>query len=305
MIIVNPGSPGAKGRKLTLSQSGSLHSISIDRLQANSLIVDPDDAIAQTSRLWPATAVDVLGIDFDAAAHRQILVTDFPAFMPDYQYPELQDVHAAEYEFFTRNSQFSWLDARALYVLLRKWRPRRIIEVGSGFSSLLMADVNRRHFAGTTQITCIEPYPRPFLQAGAPGISQLIEQKVQDVPLDVFSQLTAGDILFIDSSHVAKTGSDVNYLFFEVLPRLAAGVRIHIHDIFLPNEYIYDWVVTENRSWNEQYLLRALLMYSTAFRVVFGCAYAFATMPELVQSALAHPKGCAFAGGSFWIEKRH
>lgn len=103
---------------------------------------------------------------------------------------------------------------------------------------------------------------------------------------------------------VAKTGSDVNYLFFEVLPRLASGVRIHIHDIFLPNEYPHDWVVTENRSWNEQYLLRALLMYSTVFRVVFGCSYAFATMPELVRTALAHPKGAAFAGGSFWIEKQ-
>jgi predicted O-methyltransferase YrrM len=266
-------------------------------------IVDPADAATQAHRLWPGAAPEILGIDFDAASHREILAVDFPKFMPDYRYPERQDAAVAEYEFFTQNSQFSWLDARALYVLLRKWQPQRIIEVGSGFSSLLMADVNRRHFGGAAHITCIEPYPREFLKAGVPGINRLIEQKVQDVALDVFAELRAGDILFIDSSHVAKTGSDVNYLFFEVLPRLAAGVRIHIHDIFLPNEYLYDWVIVENRSWNEQYLLRALLMYSTAFRVVFGCSYAFSAMPDLVRSALALPGGQAYAGGSFWIEK--
>jgi len=266
-------------------------------------IFDPAEAIAEPGRLWPEVAPQILGIDFNVASHREILTVDFPAFIGDYQYPEQQDATTAEHEFFTRNSQFSWLDSRALYVLLRKWRPQRIIEVGSGFSSLLMADVNRRLFSSTMHITCIEPYPRDFLKAGVPGIAQLIEQKVQDVPMDVFSALGAGDILFIDSSHVVKTASDVNYLFFEVLPRLAAGVRVHIHDIFLPNEYPYDWVVTENRSWNEQYLLRALLMHSTTFAVVFGCSYAFSTMPALVQSALAHPNGRAFAGGSFWIEK--
>ena len=102
---------------------------------------------------------------------------------------------------------------------------------------------------------------------------------MQDVPLDLFNVLEAGDVLFIDSSHVSKTGSDVNYLFFEVLPRLKAGVKIHIHDIFLPNEYLKDWVLNDHRSWNEQYLLRALLMYSTAFRIVFGNSYAFTSMP--------------------------
>jgi hypothetical protein len=80
-------------------------------------------------------------------------------------------------------------------------------------------------------------------------------------------------------------------------------VKIHVHDIFLPHEYLKDWVLTERRSWNEQYVLRALLMYSTAFRVLFGNSYAFATMPELVKSALAHPKGHAFAGGSIWLER--
>ncbi|MBU6199666.1 MAG: hypothetical protein KGP08_08415, partial [Xanthomonadaceae bacterium] len=136
-----------------------------------------------------------------------------------------------------------------------------------------------------------------------PGVSRLLEEKVQNVALAEFAALQAGDILFIDSSHVAKTGSDVNYLYFEVLPRLASGVRVHIHDIFLPHDYPREWVLGENRSWNEQYLLRALLMHSSAFRVVFGCSYAFWRFPDLVQAALAHPRGHAFAGGSIWIER--
>ena len=136
-----------------------------------------------------------------------------------------------------------------------------------------------------------------------PGIARLLVQRVQEVPLREFSRLEAGDVLFIDSSHVAKTGSDVNHLYFEVLPRLAPGVRIHVHDIFLPHDYPQDWAVTDNRSWNEQYLLRALLMYSQAFRVVFGCSYAFHRFPEEVRAALALPSAAAFGGGSFWMEK--
>jgi hypothetical protein len=119
----------------------------------------------------------------------------------------------------------------------------------------------------------------------------------------LFDTLQAGDILFIDSSHVAKTGSDVNRLFFDVLPRLAPGVRIHIHDIFLPHEYPQEWVLQDNRSWNEQYLVRALLMYSVGFRVVFGCSYAYYRFPEDVARALALPSGRGFAGGSLWIER--
>ena len=138
---------------------------------------------------------------------------------------------------------------------------------------------------------------------GIEGISRLIEDKVQRVSIEEFASLEAGDFLFIDSSHVAKTGSDVNRIYFEVLPTLAPGVHIHIHDIFLPNEYPQSWVVDENRSWNEQYLVRALLMYTKGFRIEFGCSYAFHAFPELVIKALAHPKGHGYGGGSLWLTK--
>lgn len=266
-------------------------------------IVDPPAVAARRDAIWPAQP-RVAAIDFNDAGHRRVLDDWFPRFIADYDYPERLDEDRSPGAFYTRNSQFSWLDARALFVLLRAWQPRRIIEVGSGYSSLLIADVNRRFLDGNVDFSCIEPYPRPFLQRGVPGIGRLIEQTVQQVPLDEFARLEAGDVLFIDSSHVAKTGSDVNYLLFDVLPTLAPGVRIHVHDIFLPHDYPPDWVLGENRSWNEQYVLRALLMYAAAaFRVEFGCAYAFHAMPDRVVKALAHPKGHGFGGGSFWFTK--
>jgi len=265
-------------------------------------IVDPEELADRTDELWPP-APEIIGIKCNDEYHRRVLEEFFPEYIGNYDYPEKSDVADVDLRhFYTQNSQFSWLDSRSLFVLLQAWQPNRIIEVGSGYSSILMADVNRRFLDGKTHITCIEPYPRPFLQDPEIGVSELIEEKVQDVPLERFDQLEAGDILFIDSSHVAKTGSDVNHLFFKILPRLAPGVRVHVHDIFLPNEYPRDWVLVENRSWNEQYLLKALLMYSTRFRMLFGCSYAFSRFPELVGKALNHPKGHAFAGGSFWFE---
>jgi hypothetical protein len=183
-------------------------------------IIDTDELSARASELWPAEPPKVLGIDFNDAFHREVLTVDFPKHIVDYDYCEKEGEVKNEYDFFTQNSQFSWLDSRTAFVLLRKFKPSRIIEVGSGFSSLLMANVNRRFFDGRCSLTCIEPYPRPFLTAGVPGISEVIVKKVQEVPLSVFDALESGDILFIDSSHVSKTGSDVNYLFFEVLPRL-------------------------------------------------------------------------------------
>jgi hypothetical protein len=263
-------------------------------------IVDPADAERDASRLWPAQP-RMLGIDMDDAGHLDLLDGAFARFLPEYDYPEHGD--DADGRFYTRNSQFSWLDSRSLFVLLRHWQPRRIIEVGSGYSSLLMADVNRRFFDGGIDITCIEPYPRSFLAAGVDGIARLLTRRVQDVDLATYDALAAGDVLFIDSSHVAKTGSDVNHLYFEVLPRLRPGVRVHIHDVFLPFEYKRDWVIDQNRSWNEQYLLRALLMHSSAFRVRFGCEYALRSWPDRIRTLLAHPRGVVFGGGSFWIER--
>jgi predicted O-methyltransferase YrrM len=261
-------------------------------------VVDPDEIARDADRIWPVHP-EIPGIDFDDASHIRMLDEIFPALLPGYDYPERETADATQ--FFTQNSQFSWLDARALFVLLRLWKPRRLIEIGSGYSTLLSADVNRRFLDDSMQLTCIEPYPREFLARGIPGVTRLIEKKVQDVELELFFELEAGDVLFIDSSHVAKTGSDVNRIYFDIIPRLRPGVHVHVHDIFLPDDYPREWVITENRSWNEQYLLRALLMYSTRFRVEFASSYAYRKHPERVRRALASNTGAAFGGGSFWF----
>lgn len=265
-------------------------------------VVDTRDIVQRETAIWPP-APQVLGIDFNDASHARVLDEWFPQYFPDYDYPEELQETAQLSSFYTRNSQFSWLDCRTLFVMLRALRPRRMIEVGSGFSSLLTADVNRRFLDNALDFTCIEPYPREFLRHGIDGITRLMEERVERVPLQVFEELTAGDILFIDSSHVAKTGSDVNYLVFEVLPRLQPGVIVHIHDIFLPHDYPREWVIADNRSWNEQYVVRALLMHSNAFSVLFGCSYAFHRFPDKVIAALAHSKGHGFGGGSLWLSR--
>lgn len=265
-------------------------------------VLDRAEVAANESRLWPLQPRPPAGIDFNDASHRKILEVEFPRYIAGFDYAKNGGVSASG-GYSPDNPHFGWLDAKVLFVLLQAWRPARVIEVGSGHSSLLMADVNKRFLGGNMHITCIEPYPEPFLRETDGGIDRLIQAKVQDVPLEEFDALAAGDVLFIDSSHVSKAGSDVNHLFFEVLPRLASGVRIHIHDVFLPFEYPRSWLLEQGRSWNEQYLLQALLMYNPVFEIVFGSSYCTWKYPELMHHTRVGTEA-AVGGGSLWIEKR-
>lgn len=265
-------------------------------------VVNPQDLLDRQEQIWPQHPV-ILGIDFNPSYHHKVLTEFFPKFIAHYNYPEKHTDTHSDTEFYTQNSQFSWLDSRSLFVLLNQWRPKKMLEVGSGFSSLLTAHVNHNVLHDSLDFSCIEPYPREFLSHPIAGLNRVIVEKVENLDKALFTQLDAGDILFIDSSHVAKTGSDVNFLFFEIFPILKKGVKIHLHDIFFPHDYLKQWVLEDNRSWNEQYLLQALLMYSDTFKVLFGCSYAQYHYPELVVAALDHDKKHGFGGGSIWIEK--
>jgi len=261
-------------------------------------VVSVEEATKDQERIWREQP-EVRGIDFNERGQRQILKS-FPKYLQDYRYSDDPPDDATGAAYYHNNPQFGWLDSRALFVMLRRLRPKTMIEVGSGFSSLLTADVNRRFRKGKMHFTCIEPYPAPFLVQGVEGINAVIPQRVQDVPVSLFERLYSGDVLFIDSSHVAKTGSDVNHLVFEVLPRLRKGVVVHFHDIFLPGDYLKEWVLVEGRSWNEEYLVRALLMFNSTFTVLFGSMYAYMCLPELLTQALS---GQYFIGGSLWVRK--
>jgi hypothetical protein len=267
-----------------------------------STVVNPKNLLNRQDEIWPEVPI-IKGIDFNDVYHEKVLKEFFPQHIGDYQYVETLEETQSDIEYYTQNSQFSWLDSRALFVLLKQWKPKRMVEVGSGFSSLITAHVNHNYLEDSIDFSCIEPYPREFLKKKIPGLNRVIVDKVENVDKAVFTTLIAGDILFIDSSHVAKTGSDVNFLFFEIFPLLKKGVKIHIHDIFLPHDYSKKWVLEENRSWNEQYLLRALLMYSDTFKVLFGSSYAHYKYPDLVIKSLNLKSNQGFSGGSFWIEK--
>ncbi len=189
------------------------------------------------------------------------------------------------------NNQFPIGDARALYCFLRELQPRRVVEVGCGYSSTVIQQTIKLH-GMQTQHTLIDPDMTNLfaLFQGQRINGNLMETPVQAIPLSTFEALRANDILFIDSTHVMKTGSDVHYELFEVLPRLQHGVFVHFHDIQFPFEYPREWVINRNYSWNEIYALRALLMYTTKFKIELWVDYL-----NEIGSSLGH-------GGSLWLQ---
>lgn len=202
-------------------------------------------------------------------------------------------------KFYFGNLAFDNLDAYIYYSLVRFLKPKLVLEVGSGWSTKIAAHAARKN--KNTRLVAIEPYPQPILKKGFPGLYQLIEKKIEDVPLSYFSRLKENDILFIDSSHTVKTAGDVNYLFLEILPRLGKGVWVHIHDIFLPWEYPEKWVKREYRFWNEQYLVHAFLLFNDHFEIVLANNFLAHKETHLIRSLFPVLK--EVGGGSLWIRK--
>jgi len=186
--------------------------------------------------------------------------------------------------------------------MVRRFQPRRIIEVGSGFSSLVLGQAAAKN--ESSALICIDPFPHKVVRESnrIPALQLLIEKKVQDVDVEFFSQLGSGDILFIDSSHTVKAGGDVNHLFLEVLPRLKPGVIVHVHDIFFPFDYRRDWMLEEFRFWTEQYLLQAFLIFNPEFEVLMANSYLnHYYAPDLKA---AFPNLRRWIGGSFWMQRK-
>lgn len=201
------------------------------------------------------------------------------------------------------NLAFGGADSVFLYAMLRHVRPSKIIEVGSGHSSCLMLDTNDLFFGGSTSFTFIDPNPdslRSLLADGDEDRVQIIPTRVQEIKLDTFAALNKGDILLVDSSHVSKVGSDVNYIFFEVLPSLKSGVYVHIHDIHYPFEYPREWIY-EGRAWNEAYLLRAFLQYNNSFQIILFNALVARLCEEELRKQF--PTTLDRTGG-IWLLKR-
>lgn len=224
----------------------------------------------------------------------------FAGWYADQPFPEQAEKGS---RFYLNNPSYGHFDAFMLYGMLREARPRRIIEVGSGFSSAAMLDLNERLLGGEVRFTFIDPDMkrlRLLLRPEDESRATLIEKRVQEVPLEVFATLGENDVLFIDSSHVSKIGSDVNRLYLDVLPVLAPGVLIHIHDVAGNLEYPREWL-DEGRAWNEQYLLRAFLMHNQAYRIELFTAWLFNLRHAWLREKM--PMCARGGGGQMWLRK--
>lgn len=202
------------------------------------------------------------------------------------------------------NPMFGPGDAEILYSVIRNFKPQRLIEIGSGYSTLLAkAALERNRVEGRDfEHICIEPYPEPWLQE-IKG-TRLIRERVETMDASFFEQLGENDILFIDSSHVIRIGGDVEFEYLEVLPRLRSGVLVHAHDIFLPFEYPLEWVRDKKWFWTEQQLLQAFLAFNAEFKVVLALSYLNRHHREALASAAPIYADCAVnRPGSFWIQR--
>lgn len=201
-----------------------------------------------------------------------------------------------------QNPNYGIGDASMLQAMLRHLRPARYLEVGSGYTTALALDTNERYLDGAMAVTAVEPHPallRDVTREGDPV--EVLAEPVQQVPLERFRALGPRDVLFLDCSHVLKTGSDVQHLYTNVLPVLADGVYVHVHDIFWPFEYLRHWV-EQGRAWNEAYLLHAFLLFNDAFEIVLWNHYLALEHRDVVEKEL--PAMLETPGGALWLRRK-
>jgi hypothetical protein len=260
----------------------------------------PSESEVQAGLAQAHKRMEFGGIDLRVEAQRALL-EQLALEYPRIQLPGSPD---PDFRFYLDNESYGHYDAVLFACMVLHFKPERIIEVGSGMSSALMLDLNQRHFDGRISLTMIEPHPEQLFARLRPGDinrATVIEHKVQDAPLELFRTLAANDILFIDSSHVSKVGSDVNHLFFEVLPLLAPGVLVHIHDITGNLEYPEEWYA-EGRAWNELYLLRAFLMHNSAYEVLVLSPQLRGLNMEFITQHM--PLCLHGGGGQMWLRRK-
>ena len=225
------------------------------------------------SRKWPASEEEPCGLDLAFERQLDFLRTVVPQYQAEWQ-SESAPLFGVSYNY--GNGFFEAVDAEIAYCLVRHHKPRRIVEVGGGYSSRVMAaalDVNLKRDGVRGELVTIDPYPDRFPQRALSDRVHLITETIQNVDLDVFLSLQSGDFLFLDSSHVVGIGSDVVREYLEIVPRIAGGVLIHAHDIFIPADYPREAVLHNLAFWSEQYLLQALLMFNSQIEVLWGSSY--------------------------------
>lgn len=264
-------------------------------------ITSAEEITLKEDEIWKKPMPDraIAGVDLNEAGQWK-LWDEFAGYYREQPWSATPQKHL---RYFFDNENFPYADALFFYYMLRHLRPRRLIEVGSGYSSCVALDTNELFLESAMECTFIEPHPALLLsliKEDDRNRIKLVTEKVQDVSLDVFAELDEGDVLFVDSTHVAKTASDVNHIFFNILPRLKSGTYIHFHDIFYPFVYPKEWEL-EGRSWNETHLLRAFLQYNSAFQVyLFNGFLQYFHGEDFMKDM---PLSMRSNGASIWIKK--
>lgn len=245
------------------------------------------------------------GIDLNTQ-NQIALLEEFRAYYPEYPYiADNLSLNSRRYN--KEDAWYRYSDSVFLYCMMRRFRPKKIFEIGSGHSSAIMLDINEMFFENCIINTFIEPYPEErlykILNESDRKSNTVIKEKVQSVKPGKFKELNENDILFIDSTHVSKVGSDVNYLLFEILPVLNPGVLIHFHDVFYPFEMPQDWILEKKWFWNEIYLLHAFLMDNRKYEIVAFNTYLQKLQPDWFIKEMPECLKGSDETGSIWIRK--
>ena len=262
--------------------------------------IPSSDDVARAVRRTEASGRTLPGIDLREAEQVELLARLAPL------YPDLPPWDGSgPHRFRHDNTWFTCSDAIGYALLLRHLRPRRVIEVGAGYSSALALDVDELFLDGRTRFLFVDPDPERVRGLARPTDldGRLLVSAVQDVPIARFEELEAGDILFVDSSHVVKAGSDVQHLVDEVYPRLAPGVHVHVHDVFYPFEYPASWLDT-GCAVNEAYVMRALLQSTTAWEIVLFNTYLERFHRDWFAAHMPLVLAGRFLTGGIWLRKR-
>ena len=258
-----------------------------------------DHVHSDAARIFSAPERTLAAIELNED-HQLALLHSFEPFYDELPF-QASATEGLRYRY--ENPAYSYADAIFLYSMIRHAQPKRIVEVGSGWSSCAILDTNERFFDNGIETMFVEPYPQllhSLISSADRGRIRLLPQRLQDVSLDEFTRLQARDILFIDSTHVSKVFSDVNVLFFDILPRLQPGVFVHFHDIFYPFEYPKSWIL-QGRAWNEAYLLRAFLQFNSGYRVVLMNTFLEHFHRKYLESRM--PLCLKNPGGSIWLQR--
>jgi hypothetical protein len=270
-------------------------------------VLDIDDL--EQRQIWDRIS-PMAGIKVDVEKQLSFLTHLGKTFGNECQWP--QQMTSDDFQFYTHNGSFSYGCASALYTIIRNFKPHKVIEIGSGNSSLIVSSALQKNgFEDPNHIseyTIIDPYPNRIVQKGLPGNINLIKERVELQNIAIFEQLGENDILFVDSGHTVRQGGDVNYIYLDILPLLKPGVLIHIHDIGLPYDYPKVYATNPNFRvfWTEAYLLQAFLAFNSAFEILL--------MMNMIQTQFMDKFCAAFPhfdletnwanSSSFWIRRK-